>query len=352
MKKQAIFAAVLCFSSTVLAGTYSGGDGTAEYPYQIADVNDLLELSATTADYNKNFILTADINLTGRTFTQAPIAPDTDSETDEFQGTQFTGVFDGDSHTISNLTITVSTQDYIGLFGSVGFGSQIHNLGVENVNITGRDYVGGLVGNNDWGTLTVCYATGTVNGNSSVGGLVGYNAYYQSIAFCYATGAVNGTSRIGGLAGSNKGLLTSCYATSAVSGTDSIGGLVGLSWRGSLTNCYASGSVSGTGYNVGGLVGWTYFSYLTTCFWDIQTSGQTVAVGSGIWAGKGAGKTTSEMKTLSTFTSVGWDFASIWAMPLGQYPVLFLRQMGDLNSDARVDMQDLAILAANWLEGI
>jgi hypothetical protein len=83
---------------------------------------------------------------------------------------------------------------------------------------------------------------------------------------------------------------------------------------------------------------------VTDCFWDKETSGQTTSAG-------GTGKTTAQMKTLSTFTEASWDFASVWAMPLGQYPVLFLRQMGDLNSDARVDMQDFAIFAGQWLEG-
>ena len=98
----------------------------------------------------------ADIDLTGLTFTQAPIAPDTDSSDYwDFQGTQFTGIFDGNSHIISNLTIA-STQDYIGLFGYLGQQAQIRNLGVENVNITGRNYVGGLVGCSTQGTLTDC----------------------------------------------------------------------------------------------------------------------------------------------------------------------------------------------------
>ena len=95
----------------------------------------------------QSFILTADVNLTGLTFTQSPIAPDTDNvQWNGFQGTKFTGIFDGNSHTISNLTITASTQDYIGLFGYVGSDGQIRNLGVEDVNMTGRDSVGGLVG--------------------------------------------------------------------------------------------------------------------------------------------------------------------------------------------------------------
>jgi hypothetical protein len=57
------------------------------------------------------------------------------------------------------------------------------------------------------------------------------------------------------------------------------------------------------------------------------------------------------MKTFLTFTSAGWDFNSVWVLPLGQYPMLFLRQAGDLNYDGRVDFADFAIFADNWLTG-
>ena len=67
----------------------------------------------------------------------------------------FTGVFDGNYNIISNAVSNQSGSDYIGVFGYVGSGGQIRNLGVENVNITGNNYVGGLVGlNGTSGTLT------------------------------------------------------------------------------------------------------------------------------------------------------------------------------------------------------
>ena len=118
-----------------------------------------------------------------------------------------------------------------------------------------------------------------------------------------------------------------------------------------LTSCYATGSVTGTGDAVGGLAGDNY-STLTACFWDTQTClPATVGIGSGIFTGV-TGKTTAEMKTLSTFTSAGWDFTSVWVLPLGQYPMLFIRPAGDLNYDKKVDFADFAILADNWLAGI
>jgi hypothetical protein len=272
----AILTAVLCFSGNLLA--YSGGTGEPNNPYKIASVADFNQLSATPTHWNKSFILTADINLTGLTFTQAPIAPDT-STSSGFQGTDFTGIFDGNGHVISNLTITTSTQGYIGLFGWVGTGGQIRNLGVENVNIEGYDFVGGLVGYNYYGTLSSCYANGLVAGNSYVGGLVGKN-YYNTLSSCYANGLVAGNSYVGGLIGYNDHVpLTDCYATGSVTGTGSfVGGMIGYNNGGTLTSCHATGSVSG-GSDIGGLVGYnlryslSYRGTITGCYATGSVSG-------------------------------------------------------------------------------
>jgi hypothetical protein len=134
----ATLAAALCISSTALA--YSGdGDGSAENPYQIANKFDLLELAADTINYDKCFILSADIDLATESFTGAVIAPDIDAVTDGYQGTEFAGVFDGNGHTISNLTITATDMDCVGLFGYFSSGGHIKNLGVVNVNIQGNN---------------------------------------------------------------------------------------------------------------------------------------------------------------------------------------------------------------------
>jgi hypothetical protein len=144
-------AAVVLLLTLVSTATakYSGGSGTAQDPYQIATAADLIALGETPADYDKHFVLTADIDLDpalpGRkVFDRAIIAPDTQA-TDWFQGTAFTGVFDGNGHTISHLTIKGNGR--LGLFGQFEPGAEVKNLGVVDVNITGSGYyVGGLVG--------------------------------------------------------------------------------------------------------------------------------------------------------------------------------------------------------------
>ena len=190
---KSILAVVFCWglslSALTQAGTYSGGGGTEANPYQISAVNDWMELIGTSADWKKHFILTADLDFGGVAIT--PVARDTNPSSSGFQGTAFTGVFDGGGHVLRNFVINRPARDYVGLFGQVGSGGQVRNLGVEPLRVTGRLYVGGLCGYNKEGTITSCYATGAVNGNSGVGGLCGWN--YGTITSCYATGAVSGT---------------------------------------------------------------------------------------------------------------------------------------------------------------
>jgi hypothetical protein len=355
-------------------GSYSGGTGDPNNPYQIATKADLLVLASDANDYVKCFILTADINMEGQVFTTAIIAPDTSSSSG-FQGTAFAGTFDGNGHKITNFTINEETNNYIGLFGYINSGGSVKNLGLENCSVSGTAYVGGLVGYSG-GNISNCYSTGTVGGSVWVGGLVGDNGGGSSITNCYSTGAVSGGSQhVGGLVGMNNSSITNCYSTGSVIGSSNsyyVSGLVGTNFTGSISNCYSTGSVSGSsdvgglvGYNnsdinncystcsvsgdlrVGGLVGSNSGS-VSSSFWDINTSGQPASAG-------GTGETTAQMKTLSTFTSAGWDFVNVWGIGNSQtYPYLKLLtgfNPADLNYSGMVDFADFAILAANWLNG-
>jgi len=241
---------------------YAGGTGEPNEPYQIATAADLIALSESPEDYDKHFILTADIdldpNLPGRkVFDKAVIAPDTNDTKDYFEGVSFTGAFDGKSHVISNLHIQGGDYPgYLGLFGQLDSGAMVSNLGLEAVDVNGTgNYVGGLVGQND-GSIATSYSTGTVSGSwyfsDEVGGLVGLN--YGSIAMSYSTGKITGRWNVGGLAGSNSGNITKCYTMGTVSGDFQIGGLVGVNGVGTVTECYSTGTVSGD-MGVGGLVG-------------------------------------------------------------------------------------------------
>jgi rhodanese-related sulfurtransferase len=264
---------------------YSGGTGEPNDPYQIATAEDLIALGETPEDYDKHFILTADIDLDpnlpgGKVFDKAVISPDIDPNTWNFEGTPFTGVFNGKGHTISHLTI--SGENYLGMFGRLESKSSIINLGVMDININGSGYyIGGLVGSN-FGDVMNCYSTGEVNGDEEVGGLVGGVGYYYGMVLnSYSSCSVQGNADVGGLVGFNLGTVVMSYSNSLVIGSLDIGGLVGCDVLCGRAACdFGSTSLS---------------------FWDTETSEQTMSAG-------GEGKTTAEMMNPNTFISAGWDF--------------------------------------------
>lgn len=183
----------------------------------------------------------------------------------------FTGIFDGLGHTITGLHINRPTTDYVGLIGNNS--GTVKNVGMVDVDITGRHNVGGLVGYNSGSDtehnayIYNSYSTGKVTGKGTgvsggdVGGLVGDNDNYGIIDYSYSTAMVSGTvdietSDVGGLVGENWGKIYSSYSTGTVSGTSAVGGLVGWN-NGDISQAYSTGAVTGSTY-VGGLVGENY----------------------------------------------------------------------------------------------
>ena len=138
----------------------------------------------------------------------------------------FTAVFEGNGHTISNLFISRSGDEDVGLFGSPGSGAVVRGLGLTGVSVTGGERTGALVGANS-GEIRFSYAVGSVNGSNDAGGLAGSNAAGGVIAGSYAAVAVSGSSNVGGLVGDNAGNITAVYATGSVTGANGVGGLVG-----------------------------------------------------------------------------------------------------------------------------
>ena len=120
---------------------------------------------------------------------------------------QFTGILDGDGHSVSGIYINSGT-DYQGLVGVLGEGGTLQDLGVKASYIKGVNQVGGLCGWN-FGTVTNCYNTGSVAGNGYVGGLCGLN--YGTVTNCYNSGSVTGNDYVGGVCGQNYATVTNCY---------------------------------------------------------------------------------------------------------------------------------------------
>ncbi len=269
----------------------------------------------------------------------APIGSDASAST------QYSATFDGDGHTISNLFISRSSTDDVGLFGAASATSAVRNVGLVDVAVTGSDYTGALIGT-AYGAVDSVYSTGSVTGSGDVGGLMGYMNSGGTMQRSYSTASVTGSGDdIGGLVGNNIGTLTASYATGAVTGVDYVGGLVGANSRalnssdsGSIIASYATGEVSGTGSDVGGLVG-VNAGTITNSYWDVTTSTQADDGN----AATGVGKTTSQLQSptqtngyagiyanwnLNLDSTAGgddpWDFGTA-----SEYPALKVEWDGD-----------------------
>ena len=257
-----LFLVMLYFSGLPAQAQYGGGSGEPNDPYLIYTAEQMNEIGAEPNDWDKHFKVMADIDLSGYSYDTALIAPDTNNATGRFDGTSFTGTFDGNCYIVSHLMI--DGESYLGLFGRLDFGAEIKDLGVLDFKMTGSD-AGGLVCYNG-GRITNCHSTGHVVSTGACGGLVGYNDEGGTITGCYSSSRITGTSihfssnSVGGLVGKNSGTITGCYSTGEAQGTWGVGSLVGDN-SGTIINCYSTGHVSPGNYwpyCCGGLVGRHY----------------------------------------------------------------------------------------------
>ena len=238
--------------------------------YTVYNANGLLAWNeAAQKDRSINCTLTADIDLTGKNWT--PIGTSFSNK--------YTGTFDGGGHTIKGLTVTTNDQ-FVGLFGSIGYAGTVKNVMMEDVQITSNrssGFAGGVAGHSD-GTIENCSVSGSVSGTVYVGGVVGAQLS-GSITGCSSSVTVKGTTDVGSLVGQTNGgaTLTACYATGNVTlEIDPIrnisgGGLVGMNGGSGILACYATGNVTSTGsstgnVHIGGLLG-DNFTTVTACYW-------------------------------------------------------------------------------------
>ncbi|MHC4586932.1 MAG: hypothetical protein ACYS3N_20570, partial [Planctomycetota bacterium] len=352
----------VCLVSMPAQAKYGGGTGEPDDPYLIYTDRQMNTIGTNPNDWDKHFMLMADIDLsdfTGTDFNMIGYLNLNDSK-------PFTGVFDGNDHTISNFSYSSEAIEATGLFG-FGVGMEITNLGlidpnveageaikvgslvgqmdlgiitncyVQNGNVSGFGYVGGLTGSTYLPVIADCNVSATVSGWDTVGGVAGDNyggiiencrsvstvfgiwrvgglagvndfEFIMELGFffpgiiveCCSEGITEGFDSIGGFVGDNYCLVTNCYAAAEVFGLDRVGGLVGYNylWPGPITPpevsyCYSVGSVSGI-TNVGGLVGINEGGRVTHSFWDTESSGLSISNG-------GVGRTTSAMQRKRTF---------------------------------------------------
>jgi len=225
-------------------------------------------------DWGSHFVMVNDINLAQFTGTQFNIIgewinwfhPD---------NKPFTGIFDGNGFTISNLTYKSNDVDCVGLFSFVDDSNAVLKdltLIYPNINTGTGKYVGSLVGLLIDATVTNCYVEGgQITGDYYIGGLGGYCG--GTISNCYATVCVYGNEYTGGLVGNSGGTISNCYATGAVEGNEYTAGLVGCHGEGTISDCYATGTVSGN-KATGGFVGWNgYYGTISDCYATGEVSG-------------------------------------------------------------------------------
>ncbi len=256
MKKSIIRKPIsILLSLVMLLSVFAGMSFTASAAnmYQISSYAELKAFANAVngGATDANAILTADIIAKGTDWT--PIG---------YSYRPYIGTFDGDGHTITGLsTESTAGRDYVGLFGYVGAGGVVQNVGLVGGCIKGQDLVGAVAGCSD-GQILNCYNTGEVTATDDsgfVGGVVGAT-YRGTVQSCYNTGTVSGLNAYaGGVVGLNvEGTVQNCYNTGDVSGAI-VGGVAGFNnaengGRAEISNCFNTGKISGTNM-VGGVAG-------------------------------------------------------------------------------------------------
>lgn len=359
-----ISAIVICFVSAtcLFARDFAGGSGTSDDPWQIVTAEHLDNVRSYLGSQHgdKHFRLMNDIDLTPYFLPGSPFHNGGQGwiPIGLSSANAFSGRFDGGGNRIIGLFIN-RIADYQGLFGYTG-NSIIENIAVEVVDVTGSNIVGGLVGRNQGlvldsrsagivrggyrvgglvgennpgtvsassssatiqandgrigglvgfnvgGTVVNSFATGQVTGGWYVGGLVGRNLN-GTVTQSHATGNAISTSVAGGLVGDTEGgIISNSYSTGNAHTSDWFsGGLIGYLWSTAVSNSYSTGFVSGAS-EVGGLVGYRLGGSVSGSYWNTETSGQSGSAA-------GMGRTTDEMTyPYASNTYAGWAFGDIW----------------------------------------
>ena len=234
-----VFSEFVIITSTEVSA--AGGSGTEADPFQISNVTELQNMSASLGAH---YILVNDIDASGTFMWNSgagfkPIG-------DEYN--YFTGSLDGQGYTITGLYFDRSSDNYVGLFGYIDSPGSVSNVSLNKSTVYGDTYVGPLVGQNYYGTITNCVSSGTTTGSYEVGGLIGRNSY-GTVTNCVSFGTITGGSYNGGLIGVNSGgTVINCTSNSATWGDNKYtGGLIGYDNGGTVKNCTSTGATTGEG---------------------------------------------------------------------------------------------------------
>jgi len=247
---------------------FANGLGTEADPYTICTAAQLDEVRNYLSAYHK---LMQNIDMENASFERIGT---------NNPGPAFSGIFDGNNFSISNLSIPTPDPAYpnwVGFFGQND--GTIKNLNLVNITVlsvgTTENKVGGLAGMNNGGTIDNCSVSGTIYGAIDVGGLLGSQSG-GTISNSHAVVTVySSANNTGGLVGFNgSSTITNSYANVSVyGGGNSLGGLVGESNSSTITGSYATGLVETTAVTngVGGLVGVNQTGLITSSFTSSMT---------------------------------------------------------------------------------
>ena len=249
-------------------GEFAGGSGTAYDPYLIKTAASMMRMK----DYpDAHFALAADIDMEG--YPWIPIPMETS--------------FDGNNHTIYNLTINpYIITDKIGLFSTID-GGVVKNLTLHNVsaNFPNRSYIGAIAGDATSATITNCHVVLTqansIIGKDYVGGLVGYvcvGIYNEgeTISSCTVSSTANsatiiGSDNVGGAVGGlrvlDKSTALDIHVNACIAGSNKVGGVVGLMQGKCVEQLSFEGTIialTTNGESFGGLVGELDYAKVTS----------------------------------------------------------------------------------------
>ena len=276
--------------------------------------------NGTYAHAGVTLYLAGDIALTG---TWTPVG-----STATYVGDFFAGTFDGCGHTISGLNVQGSTVNQ-GLFAAINKAT-IRNLNVSGTVSCGtKNYVGGIVGKVQAGTIENCSFSGSVTGGYTGGIAGGLNGNNVTISGCANLAAVTGTTA-GGILGywKNTAAIRDCYNTGSVTGSAKAGGIVGQLQKGSIENCYSTGVVGGTAAQFGGIFAFSNAA-VKNCYYTLpeaETLGGTAAAAAHITSPEGLAD------------KLGNAFKEDTAGANGGYPILVWQAGEVVQPDPRIEL--------------
>lgn len=242
------------FSSSVEV-LWEKGKGTANDPFLIKTLQDLVDLSTAVSNGNTYegvfFKQDASISLKGVSWTSIGVWGEDDLG---WGNKPFRGNFDGATYSISDLKMDNTEANYVGLFGLVK-NAVIKNVDLKNASLTGNKIVGGLVAKSDSTSISDCSVDVIISGQERLGGIVG-EMLDGSITGVTVNGSVSGKSTVGGLVGLvGTRAIVSGVNSAVITGTmQNTGGIAGTLSGGTVTGSSNKGAVSGV-INVGGVVG-------------------------------------------------------------------------------------------------